>query len=460
VSRRAAIYCRISSDPRDTGLGVDRQQQECLALAAARGWSVVRTHVDNDVSAYSGKRRPGYQSLMADLAGGAVDVVVAWHPDRLHRSPLELEGFIALVEKTGAEVATVTAGNWDLATATGRFFARQLGGVARYESEHRGERLRAKLEQNATRGVTHGRATYGWVAEYAPDKTRRDVLNDAEADVVRAIARSLLAGESLRSITADLNARSVASPRGGEWQKGMVRHLVLRERNAGLRVHQGQVVGQGSWPPILDASTYEQVRAVLADPSRRTSTGTSAAHLLSGIARCGVCGATMRVAWNRTVHSYRCSDRSCVSRRKEDVDELVTAVLLARLAQPDAADLLSPDTSAERAAAAHEAQGLRARLDSAADDYADGKIDRRQLERITARLRPAIDAATSRARVVDDVPLLDGLVGAPDASAVWERLSLSRRRAVVDLLMTVTVLRTRQGVRIFDPETVTIEWRA
>jgi len=45
------------------------------------------------------------------------------------------------------------------------------------------------------------------------------------------------------------------------------------------------------------------------------------------------------------------------------------------------------------ARATGEAAGLRARLDTAADDYADGKIDARQLERITARIRPALDAA-------------------------------------------------------------------
>lgn len=460
MSSRAAIYCRISSDPRDTGLGVDRQRQECRDLAAARGWDVVRVHVDNDVSAFSGKRRPGYERLLADVSDGAVDVVLAWHPDRLHRSPLELEEFIVAVEKRGVGVQTVTAGQWDLSTATGRFFARQLGGVARYESEHRGERLRAKLEQNATRGVTHGRATYGWRAEYAPDKTRRDVVHQQEADVVRGIARELLAGESLRSITANLNARGVPSPRGGPWHKGMVRHLVLRERNAGLRVHRGQVVGQGTWEPILHPGTYEQVRAVLGDPARKTSTGTAAQHLLSGIARCGVCGTPVRVAWNRTVHSYRCSGRSCVSRRKADVDELVSRVVIARLARPDAVDLFAPDTSEVRRAAAEEVQVLRARLDNAADDYADGKIDARQLERITARLRPAVATAEARARAVDDAPLLADLLGVADVEAAWRSLSLSRRRAVVEALMAVTILPTRQGVRTFDPSTVRIEWKA
>ncbi len=454
------MYCRISSDPRDHGLGVERQRQECYALAASQGWDVVQTLIDNDVSAYSGKRRPSYEQLMTAVTAGQVDVVVAWHPDRLHRSLTELRTFIGTVERAGVDVQTVTAGRWDLSSASGRYVAQTLGLVAEYESQHRSERLRAKLEQNAARGVTHGRATYGWRAEYGVGGHRRDVIHEAEAEVVRSIARDVLAGESLRSITARLNADGVPSPRGGEWQKIMVRHLVLRERNAGLRVHRGEVVGPGTWPPILDAATYEQVRAVLRDPTRRVSTGSAAAHLLSGIARCGVCNSTMRVAWNRTVHSYRCSGRSCVSRRKADVDELVAGVVVERLARPDAADLLAPKYSAERRAAADEAQTLRARLDTAADDYADGKIDARQLERISSRLRPALASAEAQARAVDDAPLFVDLLGVDDVRAAWERLSLSRQRAVVDALLTVVVLPTRQGKRTFDPTTVSITWRS
>jgi site-specific DNA recombinase len=51
---------------------------------------------------------------------------------------------------------------------------------------------------------------------------------------------------------ADLNARGIPSPTGKPWGKTMLRHLVTRERNVGLRVHHGQVIGQGSWPPLLE----------------------------------------------------------------------------------------------------------------------------------------------------------------------------------------------------------------
>ncbi|MGI8680527.1 MAG: recombinase family protein [Mycobacteriales bacterium] len=451
---RAAAYCRISDDRRGESLGVERQRQDCAALAAGRGWDVTATFTDNDVSAYSGRVRPAYVQLLDGLRAGLFDAVVAWHPDRLHRSPTELEEFISTVEAHRVKVETVQAGQWDLSSPSGRLVARQLGSVARYESEHKAERVRSALEQRAQMGRPHGRRPYGWTRVGGGE-----VVNPTEADVVVGIADRIIAGDSLRQITADLNAAGIPSPTGKPWGKNMVRHVVSRERNAGLRVHRGAVIGAGDWPPILDRSRWEQVRAVLTDPRRKTSTSSTAVHLLSGIARCGVCGGSIRAGLNRAVPSYRCADHSCVSRNRADVDELVTRVVLERLARPDAAALLTPDRSGEVATARKEVAGLRARLDLAADAYADGDIDAQQLQRITAKLRPQLDAAEARGRAVDDAPLLTGLLGVDDVRAVWERLALTRRRAVVDLLLTVTIQRAAQGARSFDPTAVQIEWR-
>jgi site-specific DNA recombinase len=195
---RAAIYCRISDDRRGMALGVERQREYCLALAARNGWRVTDTFTDNDTSAYSGKPRPDYANLMAAVDAGAVDVIVAWDPDRLHRSPSELETFISSVERAGVAVHTVQAGEWDLSTANGCLHARMLAAVARHESEHKSERVRRAMEQNAQAGRSHGRRAYGWTREYAPDGTVSEMIVPAEAAVIRRIADALLSGESLR----------------------------------------------------------------------------------------------------------------------------------------------------------------------------------------------------------------------------------------------------------------------
>jgi len=154
MSRRVVLYTRISKDREGAGLGVERQRADCLELAERLGWSVVGHHSYNDLSAYTGKARPGYKALLADIDSGRADAVLVWHTDRLHRSPVELEAYIERCEKQGVMTQTVKAGAVDLATPSGRMVARQFGNLARYEVEHMIERQqRAKLQAAMGRAV-------------------------------------------------------------------------------------------------------------------------------------------------------------------------------------------------------------------------------------------------------------------------------------------------------------------
>jgi site-specific DNA recombinase len=285
--------------------------------------------------------------------------------------------------------------------------------------------------------------------------------------VVRDIVERLLAGDSLRAIRDDLNARGVPTPQGrGEWRTSSVRKLALRPGNVADRTHHGKVIGPAAWPPIVDRDKHDRVTALLTDPGRVRSRDGARKHLLTyGIGECGVCGAVLRAVakrrGERVFELYVCDDKGCVGRSRERVDELVSGVVVARLAQPDALDLLGPDEQ-EAAAATERAEGLRARLDLAADQYADGILDGRQLERITAKLRPQLEAAereARQARAGAQLDVLDGLTGA-DAAAAWDWLEVGPRRAVLQVLgIRVSIMPTRQGPG-FVPSDVHIEWKA
>ena len=149
---RASIYCRISRDRIGAGLGVGTQEADCRQLAESLGWPIVSVHTDNDISAYSGKRRPGYQALLTEIRDGQTDAVIVWHTDRLHRSPVELEQYVAACEKHSIKTQTVQAGHIDLSTASGLMVARMLGATARYEVDHSIERQRRAKQRSAEAG--------------------------------------------------------------------------------------------------------------------------------------------------------------------------------------------------------------------------------------------------------------------------------------------------------------------
>ena len=87
--QRSTPACRPTGTARAWPWSASRQ--DCELLCAQRGWDVVAVLVDNDMSATSGKRRPGFEEALRLLADGTVDVLVSWHLDRLQRTPKDLE---------------------------------------------------------------------------------------------------------------------------------------------------------------------------------------------------------------------------------------------------------------------------------------------------------------------------------------------------------------------------------
>jgi site-specific DNA recombinase len=466
MNRKAAIYVRISEDRESrggAGLGVKRQEDDCRALASRLGWAVVEPiYEDNDVSAYSGKPRPSYRRLLADLRTGVADAVLCWHTDRLHRSPVELEEYIEVCQPREIPTQTVKAGPLDLATPSGRLMARQLGAYARFESEHHSDRAkRARLQ-----AATDGR----WIGGLRPFGYGADgmTLIEAEADAIRWMAAEVLAGNSLRSIARKLNAEGTFTSQGRPWTPRAVALLLQRPRNAGLSQHQGEPIGPAKWPAILDSDTWRGVVAVLGDPTRNTTTSRARKWLLSGLALCGVCGEPVRStvsAWGtRRAPAYVCP-AGHVRRNAVELDDYVEATVVERLSRPDAAELLAPDQTGDVAALHAQDAGLRARLDELGRMFGDGMIDALQLASGTASIRTQREAVTEALAASSRGSVLQGVADAPDVAEVWEGLDLSRRRAIVDVLLEVTILRTkrggarRKGETTFDPASVGIEWK-
>jgi DNA invertase Pin-like site-specific DNA recombinase len=261
-----SLYLRISEDRRE-GAGVERQEKECRELADRLGWEVAAVLTDNDVSAYSGKRRPGYEKLLESIRSGQTEAVICWHADRLHRQPKELEPYIELCDSHGVQNAAVRAGKVDLTTASGQLNARMLRAVAYYESQHKAERIRSAHRQIAENGQWHGgMRPFG----YEADGT---TVRETEAAEVKRLAAAVIRGQSLRSLAVELNERGVPSVTGVKWTSARLRAMLLRPRLAGLRQHRGKIIGPAVWPPILSRETHDALKAILGDPARRTGGG-------------------------------------------------------------------------------------------------------------------------------------------------------------------------------------------
>lgn len=475
---RAALYARISQDEHGTEKGVQRQLEDARALAEARGWSVVGEWTDNDVSAYSGARRDGYQALMDAAGNKQFDRIVIYMTSRLWRSRAERAQAMDILAANRISVAAVSGPELDLTSASGRMVAGILGEFDTAESAIKSERIARAALQRAQEGRASGPVLYGWRRERILDDSGRpvsfrDVEDPAQAKIVGEITDRLIMGEPLRSIAEDLNQRGEPVPSGREdvrWRSGTCRKLALRPANIAKRVHHGEVIGDAAWPAIVTPEQFDRVTALLTNPRRRKSRDATRKHLLTyGIGKCGVCGSVLRAVARKqkrkrtedvTLELYVCDVNGCVGRYEEKVDQLVAAVVIERLSRPDARDVFTPPASDDGFEARKQADDLRRRLDEAAEDYAEGILDRQQLAAITARIRPALDKAEAEvARSFAQPsggrlqPLFDG-----QADEAWSALDVVARRRVLNLLgITVAIMPTRQGPG-FEPKDVRIEW--
>jgi DNA invertase Pin-like site-specific DNA recombinase len=458
-TRRAVIYTRLSRSRSDEPSGSTvRQEAECRKLAEDRGYTVVAVETDDDVSAYSGRHRPGYTRVMDAVATGATDAVIAWAADRLHRAPRELEDFVEAVEAAGVEVLTVQAGSIDLSTPPGRMQARMLGAAARYESEHRSERTRLAHEAIAREGRWKGgRRPFGYTVEFTDPERRVGgslVVDAAEAEVIREAAARVLGGERVGAVANDLQRRGVPTVRNSTWTTPTLRGILSSPTIAGRRTFRGEDVGPAAWEAIIDADTAAALKSHF-DAGARRGRPARLALLSGGRCVCAACQVPMRTARRSNgIRTYRCAECYCMV-TAEPFEELVTEALLRRL---DAAEL---PTTRRPVAPAADLDALEADLEALAEDMGAGRITRAEWMAARGPLLERIDAARAAAVAAAGAAPLAGLTKKGAVRRAWPDLDLARRQAIMDVLIDAVVIAraTRRGPGL-DPGRVDIRWKA
>jgi len=462
---QTAVYVRLSEDKTGEALGITRQREDADRLAAARGWPVdsVDYYVDNSVSATSGETRDAWERMMREIEAGRVQVVIGWTIDRVLRSGKDRLRMLDAGREHGITIALTRGSDMDLSTPSGRLAADILGAVAQNEVEQKSDRQRRAAEQVAALGrPPAGPVPFGFL----PDRTTH---HPAQAAAIRAAYDSLLAGGSLAAIALAWNDAGLTSGRvrtgvidtgePSKWRAETVRAVLLKPRNAGLRSYLGETVGEATWEPLVPLATFQAAVALLNDPSRRQAAPSTRGHLLSGLARCGTCGAPVNAGTRRPEYfAYRCRTAGHVARRGDHVDDYVRAVVVARLSRSDAVDLLQHDTRPDAAELRDRSLVLRARLDSLATDFAEGELTASQLRTATQRIRSQIVQLDAQLADLGKINVLGGLAGVPNVGAIWDEVGLDRQRAVIDALMVVTLHPPGQGARTFDSATIEIKW--
>lgn len=462
LPQAAAIYARISSDRAGEALGVKRQLADCHAEAERRGWEVAEDYVDNDVSAHSGRVRPEYRRLLADIETGHVDAVIVYDLDRLHRRPKELEEFVEVCDRAGIDHLVTVHGDHNIGTGDGLFVARILAAMAAQESDKKSQRLRRKAIELAESGQPNGGSARPF--GYEPD---RITLRTNEAEIVRDLAHRFLAGESLASLTRWLNDNDVPTPGGsGAWRTPTLRGILYSARISGQREHRGEVVANAVWPAIITPEETSRIRAILDDPSRRVSR-TARRYLLAGMLRCEACGAVLMSHPRKQTRRYVCKTGvdfvgcGAISIVADPLEQLIAEAVLMRLDSP-ATEAALAGRQHDTADATVVAEGVateQAKLEELSTMWANNEITQLEWKAARKPIEARLKRAKQRLARLQQHSALDGLAGkGEELRRQWSTLNLDRQRAIVQAVLDHAVIRPATSYR-FDPARVVAVWK-
>jgi len=443
---RAAIYARYSTDLQSQ-TSIEDQIRICRERIDRAGWTCLAAYADRAVSGAS-PLRADYQRLLEDARSNKFDIVVAESLDRLFRD----QEFIAHLHKqltfAGVKLLTLSEGEISelhigLLGTMGALYLKQLA-----EKTRRG--LRGRVEQ----GRSGGGICYGYDvvlrknADGSPDAGGR-CINVTEAAVVCRIHKMYADGISPREIAKALNRDGIQGPAGRAWGPSTIngnaargtgilnnelyigrlvwnRLRYLKEPSTGKRrsrpnpasdliikeVPHLRIVPQDLWDAVK-ARQRHMARETRPDRKQDFWAHQRPRYLLSGLMKCGCCGASFTKSGHNRFACAGARDRgTCTNRltvRGAEIEAAILDGLKMRLMHPDLFEEFAREFVAEvnrqRRSKAGEADSLRRNIDRAGrqiarlvDAIANGADARalntklRELEAEQARLEAELNS--------------------------------------------------------------------
>jgi DNA invertase Pin-like site-specific DNA recombinase len=457
VSRRAGAYVRLSRYVAGE-TSTERQEADARALAAAKGLDVVEVYSDVDLSAYKrGVVRPAYERLLEDVRTGAVDVVICWKVDRVARSLREFMRFVDVLDEHGVALVSVNE-SLDTSSPMGRAMLQILGVFAELESAT----ISLRTKSAKAYGARNGRPNGGGRRPFAYTDTSFSALVPDEVELIHEARDRLLAGESLRAVAADWTRRGVRTAGGSEWSSSNLGRMLRSPHLAGKRRHNGGPITDGGWPVVF---TDEEHDAVVAAAGEHRPAAVDR-HLLTGLARCGVCRGNLRGKTTRRAgFQYACQSATCgrVVVSGAALEGLVERGAMVHLAKPKVrAALAARDRSDATKRILDRLEEDRTALEQLGrDHYVDRVISRDVFLAAQVDLEARIADAEAKVGPAKGGPMIEVPADPAALQAWWAAKPLDYKRVVLDALargFTVNPVGKRTGGR-FDDGRVDADWR-
>ena len=317
--QRVAIYCRVSTSMQaEDGYSISEQQDKLNKYCEIMGWEVSETYTDAGFSG-SNIERPAMQKMLKDAEKHRFNTILVYKLDRLSRSTSDNLYLIKEVfKKNNIEFVSLNE-KIDTSDAMGEFFFTLLAAVAEMERQTITERMMLGRLGRAKAGkpMSYQLPPFGYIRN-----REKDILEIVphEAEIVRGIYTKYLSGISITKICNDLNAKGHIG-KSTLWSHSTVRNALTNSAYIAKGKFKGEMYEQ-QHEKIIDDDTFwraqEEISRRQIKESQRTkqSRPFQSKYMLSGLMRCGYCGANITsVTGNKRLDGtkpirYECEHRN------------------------------------------------------------------------------------------------------------------------------------------------------
>jgi len=296
--RRVAAYARVSTDSEEQLTSYEAQVDYYTRYIHAKeetdDWEFVQVYTDEGISATNTKRRDGFNAMVRDALDGKIDLIITKSVSRFARNTVDSLTTVRKLKERGVEVYFEKENIYTL-DSKGELLITIMSSLAQEESRSISENVTWGMRKRFADGKVS--MPYKRFMGYRKGTDGLPEIVEEEAEVVRAIYKRFLEGDTICMIAKKLNEKGIPSPaekkkltaacdeheKKTKWCAGTVESILTNEKYKGdaflqktyctdfltkkMKVNEGEVPQyyvQDSYPAIVDADVFDLVQMELA----------------------------------------------------------------------------------------------------------------------------------------------------------------------------------------------------
>ncbi len=320
------IYARKSTDEEDRQvLSIESQINELKEFAAKEKLEIAASLCEANTA-----KEPGriiFNEMLLRIENGEADGILAWHPDRLARNPIDGGKVIYLVD-TNKIKSLKFPSFWFDNTPQGKFMLNIAFGQSKYYIDNLSENVKRGIRQKLRRGEWPGPAPVGYLNDL---KNKTIILNSNKYKFIQKLFKMYSTGDySLKYLADNFNELGFTSRNGNNLSASIIQRILSNPFYHGAFKLNGELY-QATHEPIITKKLFDKCQDVM-NSRGRTHTNKTHNYIFTGLMKCGVCGCSITAEKQKGHIYYRCTKKkgNCNTKytREESLTELLQNTLL------------------------------------------------------------------------------------------------------------------------------------